>query len=997
MRLVTPIALFLPILLLVPACDDPSPIFGGGFNPGGVTGSLGAVAFLPDDGEWVLPGAPILEEMIPTGAGAHSQTPIVLRFSESMAGPTLTNSLLLSPAAGGIPVLATINRVGDGRLVVLLPQADLDAGETYNLDLLDGVTITDMTGEAFGATGTLGQFTVAASDPATPQVLTTFPPDGATGESAIGEITTIFDRPMNAGTFASTSFEVLAGGVPPAFDPAPSPLDVGGGLFGLTDTRIWRWISLNGSGERESIGDSTSVDLVFSAGGTTLIDQTGGVLPATTITFETAAIGTPSSATLESAPSDAIGIANLTSGSGTEIEIDVNFLGGLAGDVVGLFVFGTDTGVDANTVAISREITLAVDADVATFELADLDLVKSASPLEALFVDGSLTFAFQLRRGTLVTPVRSLDVDADTEGIQDPILDTIAPELLDVDRSPDGGTTLYSDLLGLSISGMASEEIRAAEVVTALGDNLASSDVLGGRMDGSFLTSPVTLGVVSPASLPLVFNLTIYDRALNPQATPKVGIFQQKGVVGPASLGVGANIELEVFDAETLEPIAGARIFTHSDDGGTYPIVALGSTNTAGELAIPSSATDATILTVDLDGYDIVSIVGVESTRLSIPLHLSAPNSGAVVGNLTAASDLANLTLSSLAQRYGSSHGEFDAQPVFPGSACVSNPFGGGEVDCPFGPEPLGAGAPGALSMMAGAFLVDEASFNALSALQAFHLELPLPSVGNGDVLDIPVAVSLLAEPGADPAALPLEVAAPDLNTAALGIIDLGNLDGDVAISGDPRVQLETLVAGIPGAIPVGIGMSYDQGGSLWTTHTVVSAAVLPGGEFAGTLDSDLFVSAELRDTALAQSVRRTRLSLLTSLPTPNQFDFQDPAAITAPAAAASTGATHFTVAFTNNIPDSLAQPGLHRVQIADSVGRAWSLYLRDPADGASPEVHLPNIALSGGTPLASGSLSATVESFAYPTFDLGSFLWTDLKREFDLYTKSSPITFTQP
>ncbi|MFT5831379.1 MAG: hypothetical protein ACI9D0_001973, partial [Bacteroidia bacterium] len=182
MRLVTPIALFLPILLLVPACDDPSPIFGGGFNPGGVTGSLGAVAFLPDDGEWVLPGAPILEEMIPTGAGAHSQTPIVLRFSESMAGPTLTNSLLLSPAAGGIPVLATINRVGDGRLVVLLPQADLDAGETYNLDLLDGVTITDMTGEAFGATGTLGQFTVAASDPATPQVLTTFPPDGATGE-----------------------------------------------------------------------------------------------------------------------------------------------------------------------------------------------------------------------------------------------------------------------------------------------------------------------------------------------------------------------------------------------------------------------------------------------------------------------------------------------------------------------------------------------------------------------------------------------------------------------------------------------------------------------------------------------------------------------------------------------------------------------------------------------------------------------------------------------
>ncbi len=997
MRLVTPFALFLPIFLLVPGCDDPSPIFGGGFNPGGTPGSLGAKAYLPDDGEWVLPGAPILEEMIPTGAGAHSQTPIVLRFSESMAGASLTNSLVLSPATGGLPVLATINRVGDGRLVVLLPQDDLDAGETYNLNLLETATLTDLTGQAFGATGILGQFTVAASNPATPQVLTTFPPNGTTGESAIGEITTIFDRPMNGATFTDTSFEVLAAGAPPTFDPAPAALDIGGGLFALTDTRVWRWISVNGAGDRESVGDSTIVDLIFSAGGTTLLDQTGGVLPATTITFETAAIAPPSSATITSAPTDAIGIANLTGGSGTELEIEVNFLGGLAGDVVGLFVFGTDTGMDANTVAVAREITLAADADVATFALADLDLVTSTSPLEARFVDGSLTFAFQLRRGSLVTPIRSLDVDAAANGVQAPILDTVAPELVEVDRSPDGGTTLYSDLRGLSISGMASEEIRAAEVVTTLGDNLASTDVLGGRTDGGFLTSPVALDVVSPASLPLTFNLTIFDRALNPQATPKVGIFQQKGVVGPAALGVGADIELEVFDAETLAPIVGARIFTHSNDGATYPVVAVGSTNTAGELTIPSSATDPTILTVDVDGYDIVSMVGVESTRLSIPLHLSTANTGTVSGNLTASSDLANLTLSSLTHRYGSSYGELGDEPLFPGSTCLSSPFGGGDVDCPFGPEPIVAGAPGALSMLAGAFLVDEGSFNALTVLQAFDLELPLPSVGSGDELDVPVAVSLLAEPGADPLALPIEVANPSLNTAALSIIDLGNLDGDAAVSGDARVQLESLVDGIPGAVPVGIGVSYDQGGNQWTTHTAVSAAVFPGGALAGILDPDLFVHAELRDTALAQSVRRPRLSLLGTLPTPNQLDFQDPAAITSPVAAATTTGAHFTVAFTNSIPDSLGQPGLHRVRIEDTTNRAWLLYLSDPADGAAPEVHLPNIALSGGTPLTSGSLTATVESFTYPAFDPGNFLWSDLEREFDLYTKSAPITFTQP
>jgi hypothetical protein len=991
---------FLPLLLLAPACDDPSPIFGGWPPPGGgdgTPGSLGAEAFIPDNGEWILPGAPVLEEILPSGTGVHTGTPIVMRFSESIASETLNGSFLVAPAKGGFPTIATVSRVGDGRLVVLLPQATLDSGVTYSVRVADGSTITDMTGESFGQTGELVQFTTAESDPATPSVLMTFPPTASLGQSAIGEITTIFDRAMNESSFTDTSFSITVDGVAPTFDPAPAPLDISGGLFPTADTRVWRWISLNGSGERESLGNSALVEVALSTGGASLLDSTGGVLPTVLVSFTTAVVAPPIGASITSAPTDAIGIANLTVGSGAELAIQVDFTGGLAGDEIGLFLFGTDTGESGNTVALAREVTLAADGDLATFALADLDMVMSASPLVARFLDGTVAFAFQLRRGSLVTPVISLDVDSDASGIQDPVLDTVAPELLSLDLEGALGASLYSELRGLSISGRASEEIWAAEVVTILGDNLAATAVLGARADGSFLTSPVALGVLDPASLPLAYTLTIFDSALNPQEIPKVGLFEQRGVVGPVVLGVGADIEVEVYDAETLWPIEAARVFTHGDDGAAYPAVANGVTSLAGTLAIASSAAAPTILTVEAAGYDIFSVVGVQATRLSIPLQRSVAGAATVSGSLTSASALAALTLPSQTLRYGDPRRVFSSEALFAGGACTSNPFGGGALDCPIGPELIRSSKPGAFSLLGGNFLLPEVSFTAVTALQTFHLELPMAGAADAEDQSVALAVSLLAEPGSDPLALPVEVASPVLNAAAVSTVDLANLSSDFAIAGEPRVQIEALVDGIPGAVPIGMGVSFDQGGDKWNVRTAVPGAVLPGGEYAGVVDTDLFVRGEISDINGLISVRRPRLSALPGLLVPNQMNLLDVSLVTSPAAAASTGGADFTIVFDNSIPDVITLPGLYRVSVVDGTGRTWTLYLEDPANGVVTDVHLPNIGAGGGVPLSSGSLTATVEAFSWPGFSLGSFLWSDLERSYDSYTKGPAVTFTQP
>jgi len=990
--------------LSIAACDDPSSIFGGGWPPpgGGPTGSLGSEAFLPDDGEWLVSGNPVVEDFAPTGTNVHSGTPIVVRFSESMAADTLDGVISINRVGGFIPVPAAVTRIGDGRVFVLLPAVPLTAGETYSVDIEDGSLPTDMTGEVLATTGQLGEFTVANTDPTVPSVMFSWPADGDTGMSAIGELTTIFDRQMAAASFTATSYSVTVDGTPPAIDPAPSPLDVLAGFFPTTDTRVWRWISQDANGVRQDLGADASVALALSPSGDQLLDPDGGSLPTTTVTFQTASVPVPSAAAITSSPTDAIGIANLTSASpvGVRLAVTVDVPGGLAGDVIGLFLFGTEdvpVGDPANTIAFERSVTLSADAGTATFELADLDLVTSSSPITTPFADGDLGFAFQVRRGGVTTPVRNLDVDATASGIQDPFLDTVAPELIEV-FGEDAFGVVVSDQRGLQLAGRASEELRAADIVTSLGDNGTLAAVLGARADGSFLTAPVTgLDVIATASLPLDWTLTIYDRALNPVVVPRTGSFTQRGVVGPVALSSGANVNVEVFDAATLAPIVGARVYTHRNDGGTYALVASGTTGSAGTADVGSNAAGSTIVTIVADGYDLFSLIGVEAARLSVPLVPSAEAFGDISGSIFAGSDLANLTLGALTQRFDDPRRASGAVGMFAGGTCSSNPFGGGDLDCPFGPEMLRTSRVGALSFVAGNFLLPEAAFSASASIQAFAIALPLAPLADLEMQTEDFTVSLLTEPGVDVLELPVELPASVLNAAGIVGVDLGNLVGDVSTEGEPYLSAETLVPGMSGSLAVGLGSAYDQTGGLWNLRIGVPGATLVGGTLAGALDPDLFLKAQVIDNVGATSTRRVRSSNLAGLPTPNQLDLVDAPLVTAPLSGASTGSVAFDIAFDNVIPDALGADALFAVEVTDANGRVWRLVGRDAADGVSPSAHLVDLGALGETALQAGSLSARASVVGGAGLDLGDLLWSDLERLYETSATGPAVTFSAP
>ena len=458
--------------------------------------------------------------------------------------------------------------------------------------------------------------------------------------------------------------------------------------------------------------------------------------------------------------------------------------------------------------------------------------------------------------------------------------------------------------------------------------------------------------------------------------------------MGPVPLTPGGSVDVDVFDAETRPTIVGATVLTHADDGATYALVASGMTGSAGTAAVSTNPAGATIVTVAASGYDLFSVVEVESTRLSLALQPSAPALGDISGTVLAGSDLASLTLGALTRRFDDSRRPQESAGPFSGGNCVSNPFGGGELDCPFGPEPLRSGRLGALSLIAGNFLLPPGSFSASASLQAFALSLPLAPLSDLEMQTSDFTVSLLTEPGVDVLDLAVGLQTVTLNAAGIVGVDLGNLVGDAATVGDPIVTAETVIPGTPGSVAVGLGVAYDQTGGLWTLQLAAPGAALPGGSLTGTVDTDLYYTAEVRDTAGAASA---------GLATADQLDLIDAPRVTAPLPGASTGSASFDVAFDNVLPDALGPDGLFVVELTDAAGRHWRLVGRDPADGVSPSVHLVDLAAQGVTGLAAGALSARVQVLGGPGLGLDDFLWSDLERSFETSAIGAPVAFDAP
>jgi hypothetical protein len=64
---------------------------------------------------------------------------------------------------------------------------------------------------------------------------------------------------------------------------------------------------------------------------------------------------------------------------------------------------------------------------------------------------------------------------------------------------------------------------------------------------------------------------------------------------------------------------------------------------------------------------------------------------------------------------------------------------------------------------------------------------------------------------------------------------------------------------------------------------------------------------------------------------------------------------------------------------------------------GPTYSLSLPDLAASGGAPLAAGTVLASVSAYTWPALDLTAFPFSELERRTEVVLDSAPVTYTQP
>jgi hypothetical protein len=998
----------LPLALLASACtDNVACVFTTGCQGGG-----GAIsdneASLPVDGDWILDGPPAVQSVFPTGTLSPGTTPIVVVFSETMREASLVGAVEVLPlidGSPGFPVNTTAALVGDGRVLVLLTLASdpLDPGD-YLVRLTEDAVPTDLTGQPVELEGlaSLGNFGVPATPPAAPDLVMTFPADGAVNQSQTPEIVAVFDRPVLPNSVTVDSFDVQVDGADPDDDPPAEPLVLQIGTTPVVETRVFRYRSTDANGRASPFATGAEVELSLSPTSAKITEQDGGVLLPVTIDFRVAAVAAPLSASLLSDPNDAIGLANLTDGNAEELEVEVELDGLETNDSIDLFLLGVQKSVeeDPPLIALQRSLRLTATAPIQSAILTReiIALQFSDAPDDVRFEDGAVTFAFRSRRGSVVTPVRILDLDDSLETIQDPLLDTTPPTVTALVGSS-GTATFRSDLRGLSLAGKADGRVDVVEVTTPLGNTPPLAPVIGSDDPGNFLAAPVDLGLVAGGAT--TYSFVARDVARNSSPTA-AGDYTQLGVLGPDAFAPGDSVTVEVFDAGTLAALPGARVIVHSDRGnGVFPLVDSDVTLVDGRIAVDTEGAPSVgaIVSVVLAGYDLFTLHGVPSTHLSVPLSRSNQALARAIGAVVTNSPSAMAVVGALDRRYDDSRRPMELRRGFVGQSCDDDQLPGNLV-CSYGPEAIGELDLGARSFFAGDFDQTEAGFQSSLLLRAFALRVPLPPAPPAALQPADIEVPFLLD---DPST-PAEEATQGLPAFTFRVdpvsgVDLLELTDDPATSGVPFATVETLVPGLPGSIAVAQALTYDQGGNAWTVRAAMPGAITAAGSLgsAGRVDTDPFVRVSVIDEDGNQACARPRLSAIVAGAPAPEFRALSVATQLSPAPTASTGGQAFTLLLTHAIGDDRSEGGLYRVELEDEAGRRWSLWRFDPAGTADVPLRVVDVGEAGALGLADGIIVSQVSAFAWQGLVATSFLWSDIERRFELFSQSARFSFQKP
>jgi hypothetical protein len=991
--------------LVSSGCDNVACVFGPGNctgNHGGTTPGVGSnPASIPLDGEWIGSTAPKITDVFPTGTNVASTSPIVIVFSESISPQSVQNGFEIQVGTLTAVPLNNVALVGDGRVVVALPATALTQNTIYNVLTRTSAVILDRAGRAYAPTSNrmIGTFTTATTDPSAPKLVASWPENSTSDQSTTSQVVVVFDHAIDPTSIDSSSFAVTVNGQPPQFNPPPAAVQ---GSLGLgNDTRAFTYRSVDTQGNPVSLGLSASVQINLSPLGHPIRSTMGQQLPNTPITFTTADFGTPTAASITSMPTDAIGINEISGPMDLAIKVDLD--GAQSGDFLDFYIVGTAQGVPTNPplVALMREVPIELASGASSFTVTagEVDLLQSASPLQARVADGTVAFAFLVRRDTSLSPVRLLDTDTMTAGVQHAVLDTVPPTLLGLGAFGGSVNSFNSDLRDVTLIGQSSETLVGALVSTPLGNNVTQMgmipQVTGTNFGGLFVAAPVQIGIVPPASLPLGYTLTLYDKALN-ASTPATGNFMQLGASGPGTALPGGNVSVDVFDATTFAPVVGAQVHTHQDSAGVVTSVATATTDGNGHasLAAAPSAGMETIVTVVANGYGLFTFDGVPTSRLGVPLTPISPGFNPTTfaaGTVSTSSS----TIQLATKNVGDSRAPETSNSLFSVNSCTQ---GGFFFTCPYGPNqvrPQRFGAQAALAVIEPA---NPFQFSPATFLKGYQPLLPIPPAFPGQTSQSSIGfTTALDDPSLDPSELPVD-GAP--------MTTLSTVNYPLLITTEnPRIRFEAKSPGIPGSLTVGQGVAYNDPSLMLPPQTWLVRGAYPGavettnapplhtlGRLAkqGTVQGPLMLRAELADTAGNIGGVRLRLPFTSAVLLPPA-----PPVLGTPAVVVNTGLMADDLTFTDVIPDAAAEPGIYRVTLTDSTGVSWTIYRPDAPDSAGPNViaHLPYASASNMIPLAPGPVQCQISAFAWPGFDITQFLWSDLEREHDLYSHTASVT----
>jgi|MDSW01.1.fsa_nt_gb hypothetical protein len=579
---------------------------GGGSGGGGNPGANDGDPSLPSDGALVLSGAPTVVSASPQlGVDVDVQAPISIWFSESMNESSVTSSSFVLRDIDNpiIPVSTSRTWLMEGRLLILNPNFPLSTATEYEVVANPGPL--DLDGIAYQppTNGRVLRFTTASQPSGiAPKVMATYPDQGSVNQPNDHECVVVFSKSVDYTSISSAiSFSNQTTFIAADYDTTlpNSARHVSDKVFSFAH-----------EDDSVDLGSSLQVDISTSV---TDIEFTPLSLSAPYLaTWSTLSFSRPDALTFDSLD---FGVFNPAINLNNYTDFPITAELGITALPTDIVVLRANEGVNV------AESQAPVGLGTVPFIL-DFSNDLGGSIFNS---DTQVLFSAFVERGNLRTTIKTYRNNLDeTDFVAH---DLVRPFLLNF--GPPVGTFAGQFLCEQSFVrpyGLANEEI-GQTTITFDSLTLPPRNVPALSGDSSFISSGFDPSLTTINEGPVDFEIEVVDAAGNAALSTVQGSVKFFGFVGGTDLATsGGNLRVVAYDAKNKFALSGATV--HIEDfGGANPDFALSSSD--GSVTFSGRIGPQT-LTIQIPGWNAVSLVGVDSSEVSLPLQSSIP----VVGSL---------------------------------------------------------------------------------------------------------------------------------------------------------------------------------------------------------------------------------------------------------------------------------------------------------------------------------------------------------------------------